>query len=142
MLRKLDTTCIIWTPILYWASQETQVAKNLSANTGATGEWVQSLGQNDALEEKMAIHSRFLAGIILWTEEPGGLHSMESQRIGHNRAWKHLTLLTKISLKWIKDVNKRHKTKNLREGLEGNLHSLVLAIFFFPFWIWHKKYKQ
>ena len=80
MLRKLDTTCIIWTPILYWASQETQVAKNLSANTGATGEWVQSLGQNDALEEKMAIHSRFLAGIILWTEEPGGLHSMESQK--------------------------------------------------------------
>ena len=82
---------------------------------------VQSLGQNDPLEEKMAIHSSILAGTILWTEEPGGLHSMGSQRIGHNRAWKHLTLLTKISLKWIKDLNKRHKTKNLREGLGGNL---------------------
>ena len=80
----------------------------------------------------MAIHSSILAGIILWTEEPEGLHSMGLQRNGHNRAWKHLTLLTKISLKWIKDLNKRHKTKNLREGLWGNILTLVLAIFFSP----------
>ena len=48
--------------------------------------WVQSLGQEDPLEEDMATHSRILAGKIPWTEEPGGLQSMGSQRVGHNRA--------------------------------------------------------
>jgi len=45
---------------------------------------VGSLGQEDSLEEKMAIHSSILARRILWTEEPGGLQSMGSQRIGHD----------------------------------------------------------
>ena len=35
--------------------------------------WVQSLGQEDPLEEEMPIHSSTLAWKILWTEEPGGL---------------------------------------------------------------------
>ena len=39
---------------------------------------VQSLGQEDPLEEEMATHSRILAGEIPRTEEPGGLQSMES----------------------------------------------------------------
>ena len=43
---------------------------------------VQSLGQGDPLEEGMATHSRILAWRILWTEEPGGLQSMELQRRG------------------------------------------------------------
>ena len=38
-----------------------------------------SLGQEDPLEEGMATHSSILAWIIPWTEEPGGLQSMESQ---------------------------------------------------------------
>ena len=38
----------------------------------------------DILEEKMAVHSSILAWEILWTEEPGGLQSMGSQRIGHD----------------------------------------------------------
>ena len=38
--------------------------------------WVQSLGWEDPLEEGMAIHSSILAGIIPWTEEPGGLHGV------------------------------------------------------------------
>ena len=40
---------------------------------------LQSLGQEDPLEEEMAIHSSFLAWEIPWTENPGGLLSMESQ---------------------------------------------------------------
>ena len=44
---------------------------------------VQSLGQEGPLEE-MATHSRILAWRIPWTEEPGGLLSMGSQRVGHN----------------------------------------------------------
>ena len=44
--------------------------------------WVPSLGQEDPLEEKMVTHSRILAWEILLTEEPGGLQSMGSQRVG------------------------------------------------------------
>ena len=46
--------------------------------------WVQSLGQEDPLEEGMTNHSSILAWRIPWTEEPGGLQSMGSQRVGHD----------------------------------------------------------
>ena len=46
--------------------------------------WVQSLGQEDLLEKEMATHSSILAWKIPWTEEPGGLQSMGSQRVGHD----------------------------------------------------------
>ena len=45
---------------------------------------VRSLGQEDPLEEEMASHSGIPAWRIPWTEEPGGLQSMESQRVGHD----------------------------------------------------------
>ena len=45
---------------------------------------VQSMGLEDPLEKKMAIPSSILAGKIPWTEVPGGLQSMGSQRIGHD----------------------------------------------------------
>ena len=48
------------------------------------GDWVQSLGQEDLLEKEMATHSSVLAWKIPWTEEPGRLHSMGSQRVGHD----------------------------------------------------------
>ena len=43
--------------------------------------WVQSLGWEDPLEKEMAMHSSILAWEISWTEEPGGLQSMGSQRV-------------------------------------------------------------
>ena len=46
--------------------------------------WVRSLGWEDALEKGMATHSSILAWRIPWTEEPGGLQSMGSQRVGHD----------------------------------------------------------
>ena len=46
--------------------------------------WVQSLGQEDLLEKEMATHSSILAWEIPWTEEPGGLQSMGSQRVKHD----------------------------------------------------------
>ena len=49
---------------------------------------VLSLGQEDPLEKEMATHSNILAWRILWTEEPGGLQSMGSHRVGH--AWSDL----------------------------------------------------
>ena len=46
--------------------------------------WVQSLGQEDLLEKEMATHSGILAWRIPWAEEPGGLQSTGSQRVGHD----------------------------------------------------------
>ena len=43
-----------------------------------------ALGQEEPLEEVMATHSSILAWRIPWTEEPGGLQSMGSQRVGHD----------------------------------------------------------
>ena len=45
---------------------------------------VRSLGQEDYLEEGMATNSSILAWEIPWTEEPGGLQSMGSQRVRHD----------------------------------------------------------
>ena len=45
---------------------------------------VQSLGWEDLLEKEMATHSSILAWKIPWTEKPGRLQSLESQRVGHD----------------------------------------------------------
>ena len=46
--------------------------------------WVQSLGWKDLLEKEMATHFRILAWKIPWMEEPGRLHFMGLQRVGHD----------------------------------------------------------
>ena len=46
--------------------------------------WVRSLGWDDPLEEGMATHSSILAWRIPWTEQPGGLWSVGSQRVRHD----------------------------------------------------------
>ena len=56
---------------------------------------VRSLGQKDPLEEEMATHSSILAQKSPWTEEPGGLRSMGSQRVGHYSATINHSLSTK-----------------------------------------------
>ena len=50
--------------------------------------WDQSLGQKDPLEKEMATHSSILAWEISWTEEPGWLQSMGSQRLRYDLATK------------------------------------------------------
>ena len=69
-----------------------QTVKNLLA---VQETWVASLGRKDNLEEKVAAHSSVLAWRIPWTEEPGGLQSMVSQRAGHHRV--SLALFTILS---------------------------------------------
>ena len=51
--------------------------------------WVRSLGRKDLLKKEMATRSSILAWRIPWTEEPGGLQSTGSQRVGHNGAYTH-----------------------------------------------------
>jgi len=59
-----------------------QSVKNLSAIQET---WVRFLGWEDMLEKEMETHSSILAWRIPWTEEPGRLQSMGSQRVGHDR---------------------------------------------------------
>ena len=66
--------------------------------------WARSLGWEDPLEEGMATHSSTLAWRIPWTEEPGGLQSMGSQRIRHDRSnLAHTDLIVKLAVKFFMD---------------------------------------
>ena len=60
--------------------------------------WVLSLDEEDPLEKGMATHSSVLAWRIPWTEEPGGLQSVGSQRARHSRATNTLTSLVQPPL--------------------------------------------
>ena len=63
------------------ASLVAQMVKNLPA---VQETWVRFLGWEDPLEKGMATHSSILTWRIPWTEEPGGLQSMGSQRVRHD----------------------------------------------------------
>ena len=67
--------------MLNWTSLVAQMVKHQPTIQET---WVQSLGQEDLLEEEMATHSSILAWKIPWTEEPVRLQSMGSQRVGYN----------------------------------------------------------
>ena len=78
---------------LPWASLVAQSVKNLPA---VQERWVRSLGWEDPLEKEMATCSSILTWKISWTEEPGGLQSMGSQRVGHD--WASNTYLLMLCL--------------------------------------------
>ena len=60
------------------------VVKNLAVRAGDAGGTSLILGWEDPLEEEMATHSGFFTWKIPWTEDPGRLQSMGSQRVRHN----------------------------------------------------------
>ena len=64
-----------------WASLVAQMVKRLPTMRET---WVRSLGLEDLLEKEMATHSSILAWRIPWTEDPGRLQSMGSQRVRHD----------------------------------------------------------
>ena len=66
---------------LNWASLVAQMVKHLPIMRETQ---IQSLGREDPLEKEMATHSSTLAWKIPWTEEPGRLQSMGSQRVAHD----------------------------------------------------------
>ena len=71
---------VLW---LRWASQVVTVIKNLPANAGDVRDPGSISGSGRPLEKGMATHSS-IAWRIPWTEEPGGLPSMGSHRVGHD----------------------------------------------------------
>ena len=86
---------------------------------------VQSLGQEDPLEEGMATHSSILAWRIPWAEEPGELLSIGSKRVGHDWSdWAHTQKLTEHCKSTLLQENKFTKEKwnpgNLRTFLQNS----------------------
>ena len=69
---------------IYAPNRASLVAQRLKCLPGMQETWVRSPGREDSLEKGLATHSSILAWRILWTEEPGGLQSIGSQRVRHN----------------------------------------------------------
>ena len=76
------------------------MVKNSYAMQELKETWVRFLGREDSLEEGMATHSSILAWRIPWTEEPGGLQSMGSQRVQHDSS--NLAAVAAANLIWDK----------------------------------------
>ena len=76
------------------ASLVAQIVKNLPARQET---WVWSLGREEPLKKGMAIHSSILAWRIPWTEKPGRLQSMGSQRVRHNWTTNTFTFHSSLS---------------------------------------------
>ena len=81
-----------------WASQVTQWERIYLPMQELQETWVQFLGQEDPLEKEMATRSSILAWEISWTEEPGGLQSMGSKRVEHDRPTEQTTCLVSCFL--------------------------------------------
>ena len=96
--------------------------------------WVQSLGQEALLEKEMATHSSILTGIIPWTEEPGGLQFIGSQRVREDwvhtqQCSPHLLKKEKVNhLKFRKHVSKSNKIMFRRKSRIKTSESVALKV--------------
>ena len=90
--------------------------------------WVRSLGGEDPLEKNMATHSSVVAWRILWTEEPGGLQALGSQRVRHD--WSNgartQACMSVTSIKLEKRI-KQNSTRKISNWL--NSHSYLACHF-------------
>ena len=113
-------------------SQVALVVKNPTANAGDTKLGVWSLGQKDPLEEVLTIHSSTIAWRIPWTEKPGGLQSIGSQKAGHD--WSDLASMHGVRRKnpeWDWNNYCRNQWKCLHfQVVKQNCHRSM-------FWRWH-----
>ena len=104
------------------------MVKNLPAMQGTQ---VQSLSQEDPLEKRKATHSSILAWRSQWTEEPGELQSMGSQRLGHGWVTSTFTFtfryadntsLVAKSEEEVKSLLMRVKEESEKAGLKLNIY--------------------
>ena len=79
-----DYHCLTLWYVCFWVFPGGSVVKNLPEMQETQEMWVLALCWQDPLEEGMAAHSNILAGKIPWTEEPGGLWLLGSQRVRHD----------------------------------------------------------
>ena len=94
--------------VIVWTSLLAQMVKSLPATQKT---WVRFLGWEDPLEKGMATHSSILAWRIPWTEEPGGLQSMDSQRVRHDWA----TFTGHFWAGFSKNCSRNDHSQNLQE---------------------------
>ena len=80
----MKSAFLVMLVLLFFSSANVRVAQMVKRLPAMRETWVQSQGREDPLEKEMATHSSILAWKIPWIEEPGGLQSMGSQRVGHN----------------------------------------------------------
>ena len=80
----MNSAFLVMLILLFFSSANVSVAQTVKCMPAMQETWVQSLGREDPLEKEMATHSSTLARKIPWIEEPGGLQSMGSQRVGHD----------------------------------------------------------
>ena len=93
-----------------WASL---VAQRLKCLPAIWETWVRSLGGEDPLEKEMATHSSILAWRIPWTEKPGGLQSMASQRVGHDGVTSLHFQYLKVKVEMAHEKDKISKIQNV-----------------------------
>ena len=91
--------------LLFFSSWASLVAQRLKHLLPMRETRVRSLGREGPLEKEMVTHSSILAWRIPWTEEPGGLQSTGSQRVGHDWAtslhFSLLAILWNSAFKWV-----------------------------------------
>ena len=110
------------------------MVKNLAASAGDEEVQVWSLGWEVPLEEGMATHSSILAWRIPWTEGPGGLQSMGSQRVGHHwatntiKSYRHMYELHK-TLGFLKFLLRSLQNRIwIMRFLKNNLKKTILSL--------------
>ena len=91
------------------------MVKNLPANA----EDARDLGGEDPLEEEMATQSSILAWEIPWREEPGGLQSMGSQKVGHYSATKQQLFIIVLKASFILSKSSFHETGSVDFGIKS-----------------------
>ena len=128
--RKIPGEEIGYPPQYSWASLVAQTVKNLPAMRET---WVWSLAWEDPLEEGMATHSSVLAWRSPWTEEPGGLQSMELQRLRHDWVTKHSTSQWAHLFKTV-ECTKIHQEWTLRSALDFAWLWCISVVKKVPFW--------
>ena len=120
-----------WTELheVEWAFQGALVVKNLLADARGIEMEVPSLGWEDSLEEGMATHSSILAWRIPWTEEPGRLQSMRSQRVRHewsNWACTHSEVQDAHTLSFSNSSSRKQIYRVIR-GYNKRIHCSILC---------------
>ena len=103
----LDISFLLWSKIkikyLLWSKMAFLVAQKVKSPPAVQETRVWSLGQEDPLNKEMATHSSILAWKIPWTEKPGRLQSMSSQRVRHD--WATSLYDLKYVVKFFKGIS-------------------------------------
>ena len=101
--RDFHSELYLWEECIWLLSTDFPGGSDSKASAYNRETQVRSLGQEDPLEKEMATHSSLLAQEIPWTEEPGGLPSMGSHRVGHD--WSDLAVAATVSLPFYSQPN-------------------------------------